>query len=404
MNKNATYTIPMELLYDKARPDNRDRRNRMLKAKCCCDSKTGVWICPTEELFKQFAGEIGYAAAAPTPAPQAAKPKPVPLRLVPKPVEVAPPAPAAPPAVQVQAAVKTAVEVAAAAVPAKQTSSTVDALMSKRVLELPPSFIVVQEVKLQGDVKYLHSGEEASVEDQGGVKVSKTKVTTETVTRDPEEHKQAKFLSGQLRSSLRKLGSVLQSGVIVVPVAKEDELDATISDCRKQAVEWNAKAKFHYIRVSMLKSLITSDAESAARDIAFRLQETVREVTEAIASCDVDRIKSVVDNSKALARIVPAKEAKELTGALAQANNIRKYIKEAVEEKGREVEAVRKEIAQTMLGPLEAARMSFLELAVPVEMEAKIAADVGRFEELGGETAAPAQASEAAVNGNRFDM
>jgi hypothetical protein len=381
---------------------NKDRRERLKKAGAVYDSKGNTWVCPNEQVYQAFTVELKIGqpvVAAPPPGakpvqpalPQPASPPPASLpvvKLVPKPAE---PQPAAVPAAQPVEA-------------QPQEPQGLALVQGKKILQIPPSYIVVQEVKVQGDIRYTHLDEEnSSSEDSDGTKVAKTKRTTETVIKDPEEFQRARYMAGQLRGSVRKLGQVLQSGVILVPVAKEKELDEAISTSRTEATSFNREAKHHFVRVSMLKSLITTDAEAAARDIAWKLQETMAELKTALEQCDVERIKSITDNAKTLTRIIPAREANQLSAALANANATRKYIQDELKKKGKQIEDVQAEVRRTSLGPVESARMMFLEYAAPVEMEYAGATDVERFAEMDSQEP-QAATSAVAVNGDRFDL
>lgn len=383
--------------------ENKDARKRLGEAGAVYDSKASAWVCPNEQVYQQFLREAGLEPKAPvvvaTPVVIAAPPPGAPPAQLPQPVSP-PPLPVTKLVASAPAAKPAPVEPA----PVEVQPQGMALVSGKKILQLPPSYIVVQEVKVQGDIRYMHIDEEhTSDQDTDGTEVATTKRTTETVIKNPEEHKKARYLAGQLRGSVRKLGQVLQSGVILVPVAREKELDEAILGARDEATKFNREANHHFVRVSMLKSLITTDAEAAARDIAWKLQETMAELKTALEQCDVERIKSITDNAKTLTRIIPAREANQLAAALSNANATRKYIQDELKKKGKQIEEVQQEVRRAQLGPVESARMMFLEYASPVEMEYAGAADVERFAEM-GDVAEVAPAPKAVVNGDRFDL
>lgn len=397
-NRKAGYILPAKLLYDGTDPANAERRARLLKADGFYDYKNGEWVCPGEQIFAQFCKELNYTPVVPvTPVSTVTQSAPAEPAVEPAPaLAVTAPPPGAPPLKLVKP-------------PAELKPDALQGPGNKRLLALPPCFIVTQQVQVQGDIHYLHGDEQLTTTQDGETTVAKTKKTIEVIVRDPEEKAEADATASQLRSEVRKLGTVLQSGVILVPTAKAAELDAAMSSCRQTAIEWNDKATSHFLRVSLLKAAITSDAEAAARDIAYTLQETMARLESALESCDVKKIKSVLDNAKPLTRVLPAKEANALSAALASAGATKKYIEEQLNKKKVEIEEVKKEVARTSLGPVQTARAMYLELAGPVEMEIRNSADGERFAALDATSAADATGTsagqpQAAVNGDRYDM
>lgn len=400
-NKNiaAGYTIPARLLYDSARPDNGARKKNMYRDKCVYANEISVWICPDAATFKKYCDEIGYV---PPSLPPSTLPPP---QSVPLPPVVPPPPQSETPEPEPEKLEKPELKLIkeeAPTVAAKLEPASRISKAERRLLELPPCFIVPQTVGVQGDVRYLYSDEENKTEFEGETRLAKSKKTVEVIVRDPEEQIKAQQLAGQLRVEVRKLGSVLQSGVILVPTSREKELDKAIAFCREEAMKWNGQAKHHYIRCAVVKAAVTSDAESVAKDITFTLQETMSRLETALANCDTKQIKSIVDNAKPLTRVLPAKEANTLSAVISSAQATKKYIEEQVSKKRKQIEEVKREVARTQLGPVQTARAQYLELIGPVEMEVKPATVEERFDTLEG-GAAPAP-TRSAVNGDRFDL
>lgn len=398
-NKKLGFTIPAKMLYDTARDDNRERRARMLKAGCAYDYKADVWICPDKASFDTFSAEIGCTTAA----------EPAPVKL-PAPVQLPAVVTAPPPEAKLETKPEAKPEAKPESkpelklVPQPIPQPVVEVKPGRRLLEIPPCFIVTQEVKLQGDIRYIYGEETSTTTTEGDTNVHKTKKVMEMIVRDPEEHEKAQALASQMRAEIRKLGSILQSGVVLVPTEKDAELETAMSFCRQQGIEWNEKARYHFLRVSVLKAAITSDSESAAREIALTLQETTAKLEAALAECDVKKIKSIVDNAKPLTRVLPVKEANALSAALASAVATKKFIAEKLGEKQQQIETVRKEVLSSAMGPIQSARALYLELLAPVEVEARLTAPE-RFAELDDtKVVETAVIQPVAVNGQRFDM
>jgi len=408
-NKQLGYVIAGKRLRG---DEHKDTRKQLFAAGGVFDSDSTCWICPSREVYVQFLAKLGLKEATsdlprpPVVAPPAGLPK---VELV---VQAQPKQPVEKPVEKPITIEPTTTTAPLASMTPPSTSTTTPStttvplapLAKRRILELPPSFIVIQEVKVKGDISYRRLEEESSSsEDADGTTITKTTKKIETVVCDPEEYEKAMVLSGQFRAALRKLGQVLQSGVVIVPTAKEEELDKLISDTQGEALLYNRQAKHHYIRTAMLKSLITGDAEAASRGIAYKLQETMAELRLALEQCDVKRIRSIADSAKTLTRIIPAREANTLSAALASAKQTAKWIRDELEEKGKQIEAVRMEVAKASFGPIDAARASFLELSGPLELNGTIEVGAERFAAMDS-TEPVAVDVDVVVSANRFDM
>jgi len=409
---------------------------------CLWDGPLGAWLAPDAETFaalmrqidslwakkrEQLAGgqavsieatETPSAAVAPAVAPAVPRlPDPVisaqvdtpKLRLVPAPVAapspsdvidqlfsaVLGPAPALAPKPEtvVPPPPPPASPPVSGPTPAKAAPQAAEVV---KLLQLPPSMLVVNEVSLRGKVQYDRLSGDEKITEAGGRRNSEEVKTTRRLVENVDEYEQAQALASQLRATLRKFGRVLHSGVVLVPCESGAELDAAIVEVRQLAAEHNAKALDHFVYPSVIKEAITSDAEATARDVALSIRDVMGELKEALEACDVDRIRTVSGRLKTFTAITTGPDADALTAAVQAARKAASYIKTEAEKKGRQIDTVRQELA---LSAVEATRLRFLDYAVPEEMKAAVASD--RFGGLDFSEPAPVAASNG-VASSRF--
>jgi len=278
------------------------------------------------------------------------------------------------------------------------------AAKEKQVLNLPPSFLVIQSVSTPGDVSYETVADERTmVEAVGddGVDTSKRVRTSKQVVVNPQEYEAAKKLAGQMRTALRQLGNSIQQGVVLVPVAREKELDKLIEQCDLDAINFNASARHHFVRPSIQKTVVTTDAEKTARDVAFQIQEKMDRLKEAMDKCDVKQIQNVTSQLKNWTKVLNTpKDKRTITAAIDAARTASKWIREETTKKGRLIEDVRQEINAA---PVDTARIMFLEYAAPPEMEvARSSVEAGRFSDMLEATTGEPADVKPAINVDRF--
>jgi len=300
---------------------------------------------------------VGAMASLPAPRePQLVAPQPV---AVPKPASPQPPpqkipdGPASP---------------ASSAEPAKQLP------LSKELI------LVTQEVSNPGDVTYRSLGHEQTDLEGSEVRTVQTVKTSQKIVKNPEEQDKARKLAGTIRGSLRGLGRVLLSGVVLVPKEDEEELDKMLADARKEASDFNSAARHHFVRVSTLKIPLLSQDADVAKELTFTIQQSLGELRDALDKCDVKRIRNVAAQMKSLSRVLPDAEGSAVNRAVVNARSLATWANEELTKKKRSIEEVRRDLD---LSPVDEIRMQFLEYDVADDAGAmKTSVDSARFEEL----------------------
>ena len=274
----------------------------------------------------------------------------------------------------------------------------------KPVLNLPPSFLVIQSVSTPGDVSYETMADERTVisaTEEDGVDTARRTRTSKQVVVNPQEYEAAKTLAGQMRTKLRTMGNSIQQGVVLVPTSREKELDAFIEKCDVDALQFNTVARHHFVRPSIQKTVVTTDAEKTARDVAFQIQEKMDRLKEALDKCDVKQIQNVTAQLRNWTKVLDApKDKQAIAAAIDAARTASKWIREETAKKGRLIEDVRKELNTA---PVDTARMMFLEYAAPPEMEvARSSVAAGRFADMLETTTGEAATVAPAISAERF--
>ena len=197
---SAGYTIPGKRLFGS---EHEKTRAAMREAGCTWDGKRCLWICPDRMIWERFRGAAGLSE---DDAPRRAL---KPVRLPP------PPAEGPPPLEQLElkaTVVKPAPAPAAEPVKASSGLAPVTQIRSgKKLLALPPSFIVTQEVGLRAAISYETLDIEATERERADeTKEHETVRTVRKIVVNPEEYAAAQYLASQIRQRVRLLGRVLQ--------------------------------------------------------------------------------------------------------------------------------------------------------------------------------------------------
>jgi hypothetical protein len=239
---------------------------------------------------------------------------------------------------------------------------------SKKKLVLPPSILLGGEISVPGDVRYFNLGEEDSFEEltAGEAKIRKSSrvKTTQRVVQDTEGYEAAHALASELRNEIRRVSRATVFGPLC-PAADEGKLDAVLTEVRRRAAEFNATARYHFVRVGHVKATIGSEDERAARELVFDVQRIMSELREALDRANVKRIREIVARAKALEPIFPDKERGVLEAAFRAAREAATEIRKQSEETTKKIDEIK---ASLDLSPVEVARSLFLEYEVPEEL------------------------------------
>ena len=236
----------------------------------------------------------------------------------------------------------------------------------KRLLTLPPAVLVGGSISVRSDgISYEKLDEK--VEETSRVDGDKDVATVKTSRRHvraAEELVRAQDTVRAIRVAMRKVCRSTVIGWISLQ-SQADDLRTFIEKSKEQAAEHNSGATHHKVRVSLVRAIIATDDERAAREIAGQVNDLLGEFKEALEAADIKAIRDVAVRAKNLSPILDTGDGSVFLSAVDAARRAANKIAKEVEKKGRALEDVRREID---LSPVEVARAAFLEFDGPEEL------------------------------------
>jgi len=211
--------------------------------------------------------------------------------------------------------------------------------MPTRKEDLKKCFLVAFKASVHGGLSYQHS--DGKVKSEGRREESEWK-TNKTVN-DKEERNNGVAMASRIKRSLDRLGRPNELGTIV-PKDNEDKLDELIEKCRNDVSEFNAKSAYTNLRFTALKFLISGENEAALDDMLEDLRSTLDELKRAVASADFQGIRAVVGKLKGFDVVLPESTSDYLQRAVADARKQASVVRKALEDRGRDLEDVQKEM------------------------------------------------------------
>jgi len=238
---------------------------------------------------------------------------------------------------------------------------------------LKPGFLVSLKTSLTGGVSYSRVDLDAERPDDGA-EIARW----ETIRKieDPDEHKRATKVRSQAGSLIRSVCVSTAFGLLC-PESKEAELEDAILRAQALVDAHNQTAQYSAVRVYVLRGRIASTDEEAVRALSSEVRELLDEMQAGIRRVDVAAIRDAASRAKKLGGILDADQAAKVNRAVEAARDAAKQIVKHIETDG--AEAVRA-VAESMSGPIEAARFSFLELEESIQSPVPAAAMASRVD------------------------
>jgi hypothetical protein len=266
------------------------------------------------------------------------------------------------------------------------------ATTTKKTLSFPPSIVLTGSIRVPGAVFYERLGEEGSTTEQDdGRKDSERIRTTRKIVTDLEERAAAEKLANALRYQVACLARPTALGPLC-PLDEEQQLLAVIDGCIARATEFNATARYHHVVVGLVPVRMEGNDERSSRLLVLQMQELLAELQGAMEQLDAPKIKGALMRIRTVATIFPEQQQQQLIPALVAAQKLAATAKREVGKKGRDIEAVK---AEMDLSPIQTARLAFLDLASPQELQAVSNGQGTRAAALEMEAPVPVKASSA---------
>ena len=266
------------------------------------------------------------------------------------------------------------------------------ATKSQKVLSFPPSIVLTGSIRVPGAVFYERLGEEGSTTEQDdGRKDSERIRTTRKIVTDLEERAAAEKLAIALRYQIACLARPTALGPLC-PLDEEPLLLDAIDYCIERATEFNATARYHHVVVGLVPVRMEGNDERSSRLLVLQMQELLAELQSAMEQLDAPKIKGALMRIRTVATIFPEQQQQQLIPALVAAQKLAATAKREVEKKGRDIEAVK---AEMDLSPIQTARLAFLDLASPQELQVVSNSQGTRAAALEMDALAPVKVSSA---------
>jgi len=378
--------------------DKAKLRKEIKQAGGIWNAKLVAWLMPDWDTFNMFVERLGgpemymvkipipipvlpETQEIPAPAPPPALPPvvtpvttPVEPALPPMPsvpaIPMLPPVPALPP-LPITPTAETQVEPEPESKPKPKSESGgsngsgSSKESSIKLLSLPHAIIVAGKVSVPGSVTYEQVKEEVSLFDVQGVKGrTSTRVTKRTVQAN-EGYEAANKLADDIRIALRR---VCRSTPLGWLCRKENEavLNNAIISAKQRAAEFNKTSLCHFVRVSVIKTILLNDDGTAARELAFEMQQVLDKLKRAMDDCDAQRIRTVAVKVKSMAPLFDKKEEKAIRAAVEGARAFATKIIKETGTKQRPLTEVKKELDSSAV---DTVRGIFAKFEVPHEMD-----------------------------------
>jgi len=168
---------------------------------------------------------------------------------------------------------------------------------------------------------------------------------TGKVIDDVEEYKAAQALRNKAKRYLRKLGAPAASAIVIVPLDKEDEVDAVRRDLKREVVAFNSAANFSQVNFRCYKYRIAGENEDLLKDMLVDLRDILVELRQAEQAADFKGIRSVVQRLAGFDTVLPERAADYLQRAIADAKAQANDIEKSLNAKSKTLAEVKRQIS-----------------------------------------------------------
>jgi hypothetical protein len=242
---------------------------------------------------------------------------------------------------------------------------------------IKPGLLVSVRTYLDGGVTYTRVNCGTKVED--GKSVTKWR-TTRTID-NPKEHTRAVKARSRASNLVRSCCLRTPFGLVCLQ-AKEEKLQAAITQARTVCKEWNARAKHYQIDIRTFQGRIASDDRQAISAMAAELRSLARDMKRGVRNGDVKAIREAASTAKRMGAMLDSTELQgDIDSAVKSARKAARQLVKRVDKQGEEVEKV---VASLVTAPIEQMRIAFIDVddELNAEHEEIVPVDKQRFADL----------------------
>jgi hypothetical protein len=236
-----------------------------------------------------------------------------------------------------------------------------DAILgAPRRTKIRPGIMVSLKPRNRGGTEYVRTDLGKSGETDTGARVEEWQ--TRKVVENPEETERAKRTIGKAASLVRAVCVSTNFGLLC-PLEREGELDAAWREARALVDAHNATAETTHLAIYMMKGQVAGTDEEAARSITEEVRGLVEQMNSGIDRLNVESVREAASKAKQLGEMLAEEQAATVGAAVKAARSAARLITKRAGEDPKLV------LLDVQRGDIERARMAFLELGEPEEVE-----------------------------------
>lgn len=184
---------------------------------------------------------------------------------------------------------------------------------------------------------------------------------TERTVALPDEHERAVKVRSKARGLITAICAPSTFGLLC-PESRQDELEAAIREARDLAEAFNSSAAITRVSVFAIPGRIAADDIEAVRAINSEVRDLLAAMDTGIARLDVKAVRDAADRARALGQMLSPEAEKRISQTIETVRAAARKIVKAGEVSAREIEDVKRSIAQS--------RTVFLDLDEEREVDA----------------------------------
>lgn len=193
-----------------------------------------------------------------------------------------------------------------------------------------PGVLVSLKTRTRGNVSYTKWDLERPHPTESGAEVSTWQ--TRKYVYDPAEAKEASQVANRARYLVSRVCVTTELDHLLCPAERRDELKDAIDEAKELVAEFNARASYTEVDISVVLGEVTDDAVNVAQTIMADTQKFMEQMQQGLRELDPKKIKAAIDKSRKLGQMMAPRDNLMVLQAAAAAEEARKRIIDAGEQ------------------------------------------------------------------------
>lgn len=224
--------------------------------------------------------------------------------------------------------------------------------MTDKITTLRPGLLVSLSIRISGNVTYNTRDLERRHREGDGTE--RARWETERVVANPGELKRAEKVRSVARQLINRTCARSAFGLLC-PNSWEKELYENITEARRLAAEFNARARHTEVGVYAIVGRVAQDDVEAVRAINSEVRDLMREMTEGLKNLDVKRVREAAGRARSVSMMLSEEASARVKVAIEAARASARNIVKAGE-------VVSGAIDKEAIKQINQARTTFLDL------------------------------------------